>query len=424
MAISPFVFTSDNLPRLKAKQLVKTFPFLKLAAAQEATARALGYASWYECSQKGTAGEPSPPDLEAGLDVRVARYYHQAGVLMGLGITPSEADVWVRGWGLTGQPTLAPQRAVPVYYSWLDTIERLERGEITEDEAIEEWDEGDYSKYPEINRPQRVCPGVILAPCGKYPHYAVDPHLNASIPIYMRGPSSLYHYEDDGDVLAMCVPGFRNENSNREPFFPRLNRVQHEWHHGKKHPESKELLIPQMVKAALEQPNAMVVISHRPMPDRKDGRNFDKYAIACLRGADFAGFLQEKGVINPDKVVWYPGISSRDLDTTWRDRLDYDDADRVSLPSFNDVAEDRILPIFRDAGKHEPGPPIYSYPFMSAPMHEDEYSAFEDRLSLLPLNEDYPNDEDDDDAGDGGEDIPPWDPAPSAAEPVKSLIPG
>lgn len=49
MAISPFVFSSDSLPKLKAKQLSTTFRFLKLAVAQEATARALGYSIWYEC---------------------------------------------------------------------------------------------------------------------------------------------------------------------------------------------------------------------------------------------------------------------------------------------------------------------------------------------------------------------------------------
>ena len=73
MATSPFAFSSDNLPRLKAKQLSKTFPFLKLSAAQEATARALGYASWYECTHRGAQGEPSLSDQDAGLPVQIGR---------------------------------------------------------------------------------------------------------------------------------------------------------------------------------------------------------------------------------------------------------------------------------------------------------------------------------------------------------------
>jgi len=91
MAITPFVYLSENLPRLKAKQLFKTFHFLKLSAAQEATARALGYPSWYECTHHGRKGQPSLSDQDAGMSVRVARYYHQAGVLMGMGITAALA---------------------------------------------------------------------------------------------------------------------------------------------------------------------------------------------------------------------------------------------------------------------------------------------------------------------------------------------
>ncbi|MDZ4127664.1 MAG: hypothetical protein U1E02_26375 [Hydrogenophaga sp.] len=75
MAISPFVFSSESLPRLKAKQLSKVFPFLRLSTAQEATAQALGYSSWYECIQRGTKGKASLSDQDAGMPVRVGRYY-------------------------------------------------------------------------------------------------------------------------------------------------------------------------------------------------------------------------------------------------------------------------------------------------------------------------------------------------------------
>lgn len=425
MAISPFVFTSDNLPRLKAKQLVKTFPFLKLAAAQEATARALGYASWYECTTKGAHGSPSLPDEKAGIPVRVARYYHQASVLMGLGITPMEADVWVRGWGLTGRPTLAPQKATPLYYFWLDIIERLERGEITEDQAIKESDGDDESKYPEIDLPHRVCPGVILGPCGKYPNYAVDPLINANIPTYLRGPYNLYHYEDDGDVLAMCVPGFPFDV--RPPLLgpPRLNVIQYEWHHGEKHPESNEPLIPKMVKAALDHRDALIAISYRAMPNERGAISFDNFAVACLCGGDFARFLQAKGVINPEKVIWYRDISASELDFSWREHLGYLSIDRLGVNGFAGLDGAKLLPIFKIAEKHKPGPPIYSYPFMTAPMHEDEYSAFIERMSLLPLDQDYQDDHGGNDGGggNGGDDVPPWDPAPSDAEQKTSLVP-
>ena len=395
MAISPFVFSSESLPKLKAKQLFKAFPFLRLSVAQEATARALGYTSWYACAQRGTHGKPSPTNQEAGLPVRVARYYHQAGILMGMGITPSDADLWVRAWGLTGHPTLAPERAVPMYYVWNDTIERMERGEISEAQAVEEGDEGIFSKYPEIDHPQRVCPGVILGPSGKYPHYAVDPAINARIPIYLRGASNLYHYEDDGDVLAMAVPGFPKDAWYAEPYLPRLNRLQHEWHHGEKHPDCPNLCIPQLEAAALSAPDSMVVISVRNMPDSDDSRDFDRSAIACLRGRDFVSFLRAKGVVDPDKVIWYRNVDISLINGVWSGQLD----------GF-ERQMDMVLPVLVGAEKLQQSQPIYSYPFKVAPMHGDEYSVVFERIALLPLDEDYPDDDEDSSFGDSDPDGP------------------
>lgn len=104
MSPKSFVFSSPNLPKAKARQLHKAFPFLSLSTAQEMTARALGYPSWFECAKRGTSGPPSLGDQEAGLDTRVVRYYQQANVLINYGVTPHDADRWVRAWGLMGDP--------------------------------------------------------------------------------------------------------------------------------------------------------------------------------------------------------------------------------------------------------------------------------------------------------------------------------
>lgn len=402
MTISPFVFSSANLPKLKAKQLCKAFPFLKLSVAQEATARALGYASWYSCIQSGTRGEPSEPDQDAGFSVRVHRYYHQAGILTALGITPSDADHWVRSWGLTGRPTMDPREAIPLYYRWEEALQRLARGDMSEDEVMSEWGEADVSKYPDVDRPRRICSGVILGPCGMYPHYAVDPALNAKIPIYLRGPASLYHYEDDSDVLAMTIPGFNGVVDDDNPFHPRLNRLQHEWHHGTKHPSSREPVLPKLIDAALSVPDAMVVISQRAMPRPEDMMDFQHVAVACLRARDFAAFLRAKGVLDSEKVIWYREVDVRDL------RLET----QYGLMGYEGEVQ---LPVFANAAKHSPALPLYSYPFMAAPMHADEYSVGRERVCLLPLDEDY-----DEDTNDGG-----WDDgdpnAPSTDDPRVSV---
>lgn len=400
MAISPFVFASDNLPRLKAKQLFKTFPFLKLSVAQEATARALGYSSWYECSHRGTQGAPSLSDQDAGLPVRVARYYHQSGVLMGLGITPSEADRWVRAWGLTGHPTLGREYGQPLYYAWNDAIERFNRGEIDEDRFLEECGDDAYSKYPDVDRPQRICRGVILGPMGKYPHYAVDPEIASHIPVYLRGPSSTYHYEDDGDVLEICVPGFPKSNRS-DHIFPRLNRVQHEWHFGQKHPDESDLCVPNLVAAALDRPEELMVISTRWMPKQGgDGYDNERYAVACMRGKDFAVFLRDKGIIDPATVVWFRDVKVPPSCWEWGSWL----------AGFGLSTELAPLPVFDGASTRQPSLPLYSYPFMTAPMSADEYQSSIERPCLLPLDEDYDGDDDDDndDFGDDGD--PPEDP--------------
>lgn len=405
MAHTPFVFSSVNLPRLKAKLLHKTFPFLSLSVAQEATARALGYSSWYACTHQGTRGVPSLSDQVAGLSTRVWRYYHQANVLIGLGLTPSDADLWVRAWGLTGRPTLAREYAVPLYYRWNDTLEQLDRGEISEDQAIELWASGS-GKYPEIERPVRVCPGVILGPCGKYPHYAVDPAINASIPMYFRGPFSQYHYEDDGDVLALTVEGFPVRERHRRKFFDRLNQIQHEWHYGVKHPNSKELIIPQLVTAALSSPDSMVQISQRAMPSLERGFEFGQYAVACLRGRDFASLLMSKGALDSAKVVWYHNIPPRALNNNWIG---------LGQCDFGEWPDDHLLPIFVNADKHHPSFPLYSYPFMKAPLHSHEYSGALEDVCLLPLDQDYESDEDDED-DDSDDDNDPRGPNPTLLE--------
>lgn len=399
MAFTPFVFSSESLPRLKAKQLSKVFPFLRLSTAQEATAQALGYSSWYECIQRGTKGEAGLSDQDAGMPVRVGRYYHQAAVLTSLGIAPSEADVWVRGWGLTGHPSLAPRRAIPTYQQWSDALERLERGEISEEVAREMW-EGEFSKYPEISRPERVCPGVILGPCGKYPHYAVDPAISRRIPIYLRGGAGLYHLEDDHDVLAVTVEGFPSRPKCAESFKERLNYVHHEWHFGEKHPRASKAYLPRLEEAALAAPDAMVVISLRAMPDSHGSFDFDLCALACLRGRDFLAFLRAKGVIDPTKVVWYRNLDARRLHIGWPNSHD-------TYDGFGGAG----LPVFADANKHRPSLPLYSYPFMQAPMLHDEYSQMIESSCLLPLDEDYSDDEGDDD-DDGGDDFDPAGPTP------------
>lgn len=390
MFATPFAFRSENLPKLKAKQLSKVFPYLKLAVAQEATAQALGYVSWYKCVHRDKAIPPSISDQVAGLPIRTARYYHQANTLVAFGIAPVDADRWVRAWGLTGQPSLAPADAEPIYYEWAHALALLDAGKLSDEQLVAAFSgDLDYSKYPEVDRPERVCPGVILGPLGRYPYYAVDHLANARIPGYLRGPQSLYHCEDDLDILSSCIPGF-SAARQREARLHDLNFVQHEWHYGESHPRSTCSGVQALIAAALARPRAMVVISQRAMPASYLNFDFSRCALACLRGVDFAAFLQQKGVLNPRTVVWYDNVPP----------IHFNLALALLSNSLNDFSPQ--LPVFEAAEARTPCPPVYSYPFKAFPMSAAEYSSHEERSGLLALALDYPS-ASDGDPDDGSE---------------------
>lgn len=406
MPFPHFAFISDNLPRAKAKQLSKTFPNIKLSAAQEATAQALGYASWYECLHRNKSAAPSPSDQVAGLSTRVVRYNHQSNVLVRLGIPPSEADRWVRAWGLTGEPTFSPNYAVSTYYGWDNVLGCLERGEVSED-----WLEHEYgadawsSKYPDVDRPERVCSGVILGPMGKYPHWAVDHRVNAQIPAYLRSPSGLYHLEDDGDILAECYPQFNASPMPRKPF-RELNLVQHEWHFEIPRPHSNRSVVQSLISAALKRPGEMMVISIRAMPLNDGKYDWQRHAVACLKGSDFADYLRKKGEFNLADVVWFDNVEFQ----AGSSPIDFRDI--LMGRSLFDEYKDAV-PVFEGAAKQATCLPVYSYPFKQGPMHDDEYAPTIECFEFLPLSQDYPEDEDDDDddGSDGDEPLIPSSPS-------------
>lgn len=393
----PFVFQSANLPKLKAKQLSKAFPFLKLATAQELTARALGYLSWYECIHKGSKGSSSLPDQTAGLPARILRYYHQTNVLISAGISPAEADLWVRAWGLTGESTFSPSMAIPLYYRWDKLLTRFEQGEIDEEHLIELADLDGYpSKYPDIERPERVCPGVLLGPMGKYPHHVLNHDSASKIPSYLRGAKSAFHIEDDYDLLSEFIDGFKTDD-DKSNFANALNPIQYEWCFGGKHPNAQEHLLPRLISEAMSKPNEMMIISTRPMPIPNGEYDFNKLALACLSGKDFSNFLKNKGAINPDSVVWFENIESNSgnhgFDHDWFGML-------LGSPSWSKTE----LPIFKVDKGVSPCLPLYSYPFKISPMSAEEYNTSSDCGNILPLGEDY--DDEDGDDNDDDEDPP------------------
>lgn len=382
----PFVFSSNALPSKKAKSLQKAFPFLKLSVAQEATARALGYPSWFDCITNGTKGELSLPDQEAGMDVRVLRYNHQAGELMKIGLSPFNADHWVRAWGLTGAPTLHRDEAIPLYYIWQKGLIQLERGEISEEEFLERWGDMDdgYSKYPDIDRPIRVCDGVIIGPYGRYPHFVVDPKLEATMPGYLRGNGGCYHIEDGVKTLEMSIPHFGNEYSNN--LMSNLSWVQKQWHAGEQGSNVCKAALRKMASQADRAAEEMIVISIRVEPKSIADSSFDKVAVACLKGRDFAEYIRTKGNLNTERVVWFRDVSREDL------RGEFSDFDMFIIHDDVDV-EDACIPFFRKANSCKPSLPLYSYPFRYGPMNQAEYQANWEWQCLLALDEDYIKDE-------------------------------
>lgn len=374
MLTTPFHFSSERLPSVKAKRLQAVFPFLKLSAAQELTARALGYADWYACQKQGTTGQPSLPDEATDQATRSARYVHQARALMQSGITPFDADRWVRAWGLTGQPTAAPQDSVPYYYRFADDLLMIDAGDLSEHELREMYGDTDTSKYPEIDRPMRVADGVILAPCGKYPHYALDHTLQLRVPIYLRGPRALYHIGDDHGILKHCIPGFPADNVYEDDLSYQLgNALRYEWHHDRPQHEDHGPVVPRIIAAALAVPEKLIAISLRATPQSGGRLDFGRPLVACLRGSDFAAFVRDKGELDPARVVWYP---SSDVG------IGLEFVDWISAP---DGRRSVPLPILAERSGLPPRLPPYIYPFKHAPMHREEYATSMDTVALNPL---------------------------------------
>lgn len=389
MSPKSFVFSSPNLPKAKARQLHKAFPFLSLSTAQEMTARALGYPSWFECAKRGTSGPPSLGDQEAGLDTRVVRY-QQANVLINYGVTPQDADRWVRAWGLTGRPTLALSHAAPLFYEWDSAINALESGTMHVMTFVENYVDllPHHSRYPEVDRPVRLTPSVIVGPSADDPVYAIHPALSAQIPIYMRGPFGQFHYQHDAPLLTLYAPDFPpSEYSEFPP--EQFNFVQYEWHFGRKHPDAPYPVVPHLIEQAQSNPKALVVLTDRamPVPGMGDDIDFGRRAIACISGEAFAEFLRSKGAINASTVIWFRDVVPTDTPRYFETFGTYDALLK--------------LPIFKATTKYQPCLPIYSYPFMDAPMADSEYCHAEESTCLLPLRENYERD-------DGGPDDEFW----------------
>lgn len=261
--------------------------------------------------------------------------------------------------------------ATPLFHRWDNALQALERGTI--DEAYFLAMDGDlnegYSKYPEVDRPARITPSVIVGPMGRYPAYGVNPALSAQIPIHLRGPIGAYHYTDHAALLGLYAPGFPAPKFGH--LHERFNSIQYEWHFGRKHPKDAYALIPYLIEQARSNPGELVVITNRamPAPGGADAIDFNRRAVACVSGSAFAEFLQSKGVINPTTVIWFGNVAPEDV------------------PDFG-AHEGYRLPVFQPAPKYRPYLPMYCYPFMEGPMADAEYMGTSEQLCLLPLGKD------------------------------------
>lgn len=407
MPITPFSFVSASLPKRKAKQLKRAFPFLRLSQAQEATAKALGYPSWYQCLRSGSNGRPSPSDQMVDPATRALRHCHQANTIADLGIPLASADRWMRGWGLTGFPVLPPQEAIPLFYLWSNVLDTHRSVDFTEEE-LAAFGDRNYSKYPDIDRPERICEGVILGPNGRYPYFALEPRLAATrIPTYLGGARDTFHIEDDGDLLALMIPGVGDKfGVFKRDITDLLNVVQYEWHLKTPSPKTGITCLPGLIDQALSRPEAFIALSFRASLTDGEPQSFDRFCIPALRGREFAEFLRNKGSIDFTKVQWFCDVPAQGVLS-----CSHEVFTALLLPTQGNLPP--TLPFMDAAMCASPCAPIYSYPFKTAPMHVDEYDINLERLAIYPLAYNFSsrNGGDDGDGFDG--DGPDADPSPS-----------
>lgn len=376
---SLFYPSSLTFVKKSAKQMQRVFPALQLSTAQEATACALGFSSWFDLSKRieTAPNTASLPDEAISPVERLRRRYQQIRALIDVANLPAcEVEDFVRRWNLTAAAPATLLAEFYTDYALSDAdLTALESGEVSEQELEEQYD------WSWGGIPRRIADGIILGPCGpKYNYYQLSSARLHEMPLYLRGDASIFLDGENGGCVALAFPDlFSTEEkqaglaflAEREPWL-------HEWYTGSTPEDFDGTSLQQLSRLAANAPEDWFALSIRLRTDTFPEKM--EYAAPALRGADFVRFIETKGHLRGLDVQWFAFKDSR------------------SIMRFNNMCSglgiEGTAPNRLEPQDIIPTEPLFGSPFKHGPMCFIEFSTMIEGGGML-LSEELEDDETD-----------------------------
>lgn len=378
-----FYPSSIDFVKKSAKQLQRAFPALQLSTAQEATACALGFSNWFDCSTRiGNAPNiSSMPDEAISSAERLQRRYKQIRALVDIANLPAfDVDNFVRLWNLTAHSPATRLSGFYTDFAISDAVlNAWETGEISKKEVEKRYE---FSSWGDI--PRRIAEGIILGPCGpKNEYYQLSSERLLEMPLYLRGNASVFLDFESGGLVALAFPNYFDEEERQAGLTYLMEHEPwlYEWYTGHTPQGFDGPSLRQLSHLAASAPEEWFALSIRFRTDSFP-KKFE-YITPALRGADFVRFIEAKGNL-------------RNLDLQW-----FALKDQASILKFNGLGcgfglEDTAS---NQLERHAivPTEPLFGSPFKFGPMSLQELStAVEGGGMLLAEELEDENDGDDD----------------------------
>lgn len=371
-----FYPSSVDFVKKSAKQLQRAFPALQLSTAQEATASALGFSSWFDCSKRiqGSQSATSLPDEASSQDERLRRRHQQIRALVDVANLPAfDVEDFVRLWNLTANTPATLLKTFSTVFSDLDEVLcALESGKISEQEFQDIFSGVD-------GLPRRVADGIIAGPYGlKHDYYQLSSKRLLEMPLYLRGNASAFMADDDAHLVELAFPEFFSDDEKQAAlvFMARHEPWLYEWHTGNPPQDSLVPSLRQLSEQASIESDEWFALSIRfdtnTFPEKLE------YAIPALQGGDFVRFIETKGHLRGLNIKWF----------TLKNESAVMELAKMEINSYADKKASNKL------NRHEliPIEPLYGSPFKFGPMFHAEFSPMAEGSGPL-LSEELPTEE-------------------------------
>ena len=346
--------SSLNYVKNKSKQLQKAMPGMQLSEAQEATAIALGFDSWFDCTKRCPSDSKTNAIVDEDLDQNalINRRHHQYCSLVSAGnIGPGEASRFVRAWGLTSKsPTTFINKYVHPYTHVIENISAVNNGSL--DPLEQGWD----------SEPEIIGEGVVLGHIGTKNQFFVLDHKTANtLPAFMKGNSACFLSFEPGLALPLFLSAMNASKDEIEKGVKYLNIYEpwhFEWRFNKPSNDrinSMNISLSMLHEAAIKHPNDWFPLSYRSVfPEDSNDDSIKEY-IPALKGHDFSEFIETQGKLKIGHVQWF--------------EVPKQESFRIFSP-FNKQPH---FPL--NISELVPCGPIYHSPFKHGPMYKIEYEA-------------------------------------------------